>query len=47
MKEDRKIDHTMMSFALLGGLLVTPRPKADRPPSQVSIIPKRSWFLRE
>jgi hypothetical protein len=33
---DPKLQHAMMSFALMGGLLVTPRPKPDRTPSQVS-----------
>jgi hypothetical protein len=47
MKEDRKIDHAMMSFALIGNLLVTPRPRPERHPSQISLIPKRSWFLRD
>ncbi len=39
-----KLDHAMMSFALMGGLLVTPRPKPERPPHQVSKPPRRRWF---
>ena len=31
-----KLQHAMMSFALMGGLLVTPRPRHDRPASQIS-----------
>jgi hypothetical protein len=27
MDDDRKIDHAMMSFALMGGMLITKRPK--------------------
>jgi len=38
---DPKLQHAMMSFALMGGLLVTPRPKPERPPSQVSQTPNR------
>jgi len=38
---DPKMTHAMMSFALLGGLLVTPRPKPSRPPSSVSETPNR------
>jgi len=38
---DPKLQHAMMSFALMGGLLVTPRPKAQRPSSQASPAPHR------
>jgi hypothetical protein len=38
---DKKVQHAMMSFALMGGLLVTPRPRTDRPPNQVSQTPNR------
>lgn len=41
MDKDKKVDHAMMSFALMGGLLVTPRPKPNRPPQQVSQTPHR------
>ena len=47
MNDDRKIDHAMMSFAILGQLLVTPRPRNERPKHQISLVPKRSWFLRD
>jgi hypothetical protein len=47
MNDDRKIDHAMMSFALMGHLLVTPRPPKDRPKHQISLVPKRSWFLKD
>jgi hypothetical protein len=33
---DPKLQHAMMSFALLGGVLVSPRPRPERPASQVS-----------
>ena len=38
---DPKLNHAMMSFALMGGILVTPRPNAERPVSQVSQTPSR------
>ena len=38
---DPKMTHAMMSFALMGGLLVTPRARPGRPPNQVSPTPNR------
>jgi hypothetical protein len=38
---DPKLQHAMMSFALMGGILVSPRPRPERPASQVSHTPSR------
>ena len=50
MNENPKVDHAMMSFALMGGLLVTPRSRpADKPAPQLQTTPptpqKKRWFL--
>lgn len=30
MNRTQRVEHAMMSFALMGGLLVSPRPKPER-----------------
>jgi hypothetical protein len=43
MNGDRKMDHAMMSFALMGGMLVTPCPKRKSIPERlVGWISKRT-----
>lgn len=45
MNENKPLDHAMMSFALMGGLLVTPRPRPEHVPDYAPPAPpKRRWF---
>jgi hypothetical protein len=41
MTQVTKLDRAMLSFAMMGGMLVSPRPKEGRPPHQVSQTPNR------
>lgn len=40
MNDDERVRHAMFSFALMGGMLVTPRPK----PGRVESAPRRDFF---
>ena len=42
MNRTQRVEHAMLSFALMGGLLVSPRPKPER---RAALRPGRPWRI--